>query len=76
MGPSRGMPQHTATKGRMNPLFLGGSLTSFSTSRVVSVSERLIVDNHNRMRQIEESGFAALLVLAMPYPPPDPAANI
>ena len=70
MGPSRGMPQRTATKGRMTPLFLGGSLTSFSTSRVVSVSERFIVDNHNRMRQIEESGFAALLVLAMPHPPP------
>ena len=69
MGPSRGMPHPTATKGRMTPLFGGGSLTSFSTSRVVSVSERFIVDNHNRMRHIAESGFAALLVLAMPYPP-------
>ena len=28
MGPSRGMPHPTATKGRMTPLFLGGSLTS------------------------------------------------
>ena len=28
MGPSRGMSHPTATKGRMTPLFWGGSLTS------------------------------------------------
>ena len=33
-------------------------------------------DNHSGMRQIEESGFAALLVLTMPYPPSERAANI
>ena len=77
MGPSRGMPQRTATKGRMTPPVLGGgSLTSFSPFRVVSVSERFTVHKHNRFRQIEESGFAALLVLAMPHPPPESVANI
>ena len=53
----------------MTPLFLGGSLPSFSLSRVVSVSEPIIVHKHNRMRQIEESGFAAFLDLAMYHPP-------
>ena len=55
----------------MTPLFLGGgSLSSFSLSRVRSVSGRFTVDNHSEMREIEESGFAAFLVLTMPYPPP------
>ena len=53
----------------MTPLFGGGgALSSFSLSRVGSVAGRFTVDNHNRMRQIEESGFAAFLVFAM-YPP-------
>ena len=70
MGPSRGMPQQTSTKGHMTPLFWGGSLSSFSTSRVRSVSGRVTVHKYNQLRQIEESGFAALLNLAMPHPPP------
>ena len=44
LGPSRGMSHPTATKGRMTPLFLGGSLTSQPFSRVRSgraVSKRL-----------------------------------
>ena len=53
----------------MTPLFGGGSLSSFSVSRVVSVSERFSGDNHSEMREIEESGFAAFLDLSMPYPP-------
>ena len=65
MGPSRGTQQRDSTKGHMTPLFWGRSLSSFSTSRVGSVSERFIGDNHNRLSQIEESGFAALLDLAM-----------
>ena len=69
MGPSRGMPQRTATLGHIPPLFWGGSLSSFSVSRVVSVSGRVTVHKHSRMKEIEESGFAAWLVLTMPYPP-------
>ena len=69
MGPGRGMPQRTATKGHMTPLFGGGSLSSFSFSRVGSGAGRFRCDNHSGMRQIEESGFAAFLVLAMPHPP-------
>ena len=65
MGPSRGTQQRTSTLGHMTPLRGGGSLSSFSLSRVVSVSGRFSGDNHNRMRQIEESGSAALLVFAM-----------
>ena len=53
----------------MAPLFGGGALSSFSLSRVGSVAGRFTVDNHNRLRQIEESGFAALLDLSMPHPP-------
>ena len=70
MGPSRGMPHPTATKGRMTPLFLGGSLTAFSTCAPGTQGEgRFKAANHSGMSHIEESGFAALLVLAMPYPP-------
>ena len=65
MGPSRGMSHRTSTLGHMTPLFWGGALSSFSTSRVVSVSGRFSGDNHSGMREIEESGFAALLDLAM-----------
>ena len=53
----------------------GGSLSSFSVSRVVSVSERFSGDNHNRLRQIEESGSAALLDLAMSHPPCERVTN-
>ena len=76
MGPSRGMRQRTSTKGHIPPLFLGGSLPSFSLSRVVSVSEPIIVHKHNRMKQIEESGFAALLDLATGHPPPESVPTI
>ena len=69
MGPSRGMSQRTATKGHMTPLFLGGSLSSFSVSRVRSEPGRFTGDNHNGMREIEESGFAAFLDLSMSHPP-------
>ena len=31
---------------------------------------------HNQMKEIEESGFAALLVFVMPYPPSERAAKI
>ena len=65
MGPGRGTQQRTSTLGHMTPLFWGGSLSSFSFSRVGSVAGRFTVDNHNRLRQIEESGFAAFLVFAM-----------
>ena len=65
MGPSRGTQQRNATKGHMTPLFLGGSLSSFSISRVGSVAGRFTGDNHSRLRQIEESGFAAFLDFAM-----------
>ena len=60
----------TATKGHMTPLFVGEvALVLSQTSRVGSVSERFIGDNHNRLSQIEESGSAALLDLAMSHPP-------
>ena len=58
----------------MAPLFWGGSLSSFSLYRVGSVAGRFTVDNHNRLRQIEESGFAALLDLSMPPPPSERVA--
>ena len=69
MGPSRGMPQDTATRGRMTPLFWGGSLPSSAFLPRPQREGRFKTANHNRLRQIEESGFAALLDLAMPYPP-------
>ena len=69
MGPGRGMLQRTATKGHMTPLFWGGSLSSFSVSRVGSVAGRFTWDNHRGMREIEESGFAAFLDLSMSHPP-------
>ena len=65
----RGVEHSAAIRCHMTPLFLGGSLSSFSVSRVVSVSGRFNVHKHNQMRQIEESGFAAFLVLAMEHPP-------
>ena len=64
------MRQRTSTKGHIPPLFWGGSLSSFSFSRVVSVSGRVTVHKHNRMKEIEESGFAAFLDLATGHPPP------
>ena len=71
MGPGRGMPQRTATKGHMTPLFLGGvSLSSFSLSRVGSGAGRFRCDNHSGMRQIEGRGFTAFLVLINATPPP------
>ena len=69
MGPGRGMPQHTPTQGHMPPPVLGGSLSSFSFSRVRSEPGRFTGDNHSGMRHIEESGFAAFLVRIVPYPP-------
>ena len=77
MGPSRGMPHPTATKGRMTPLFLGGVAHVPALHAALGTREgRFKAANHSGMRDIEESGFAALLVAAMPYPPSDPAANI
>ena len=69
MGPSRGMPQDTATRGRMTPLFWGGSLPSSAFLPRPQREGRFKTAKHKRLRQIEESGFAALLVLPMPYPP-------
>ena len=63
------MPLSGAIRCHMTPLFWGGSLSSFSVSRVVSVSGRFSGDNHSGMREIEESGSAAFLDLSMPYPP-------
>ena len=50
--------------------FGGGSLSSFSPSRVRSDPGRSKAANHGGMRNIEESGFAALLVFRMLHPPP------
>ena len=65
----RATPLSGAIRCHMTPLFWGGSLSSFSLFRVVSVSGRFNVHKHNRMKEIEESGSAAFLDLAMPYPP-------
>ena len=54
----------------MTPLFLGGSLSSFSSFAPGTQGEGCFkMANHSGMRQIEESGSAAFLDLAMPYPP-------
>ena len=63
------MPQATATKDRIPPLFWGGSLTSPAFLPRPKRESRFKTANHNGMRHIEESGFAALLVLIMPHPP-------
>ena len=63
------MPQATATKDRIPPLFWGGSLTSQPFSRRPKLEGRFRTANHSGMRHIEESGFAALLVRIMPHPP-------
>ena len=76
MGPSRGMSHRTSTKGHMTPLFGGGSLSSFSVSRVGSGAGRFTGDNHSGMREIEESGFAAFLVLTMSHPPSERVTKI
>ena len=53
----------------MTPLFWGGSLPSPAFLPRPQREGRFKTANHNRLRQIEESGFAALLDLAMPLPP-------
>ena len=70
------MPEATATKDRIPPLFLGGGAHVPAFLPRPQREGRFKTANHNRMRQIEESGFAALLILPMPYPPSDPAAKI
>ena len=58
-------------KGRMTPLFLGGSLSSFSTCAPGTQGEGCFkADKHSGMSQIEESGFAAFLDLSAGHPPP------
>ena len=70
MGPSRGTQQRDATLGHIPPLFWGGSLTAFSTCAPGTQGEGCFkMANHSVMSQIEESGFAAFLDLAMPHPP-------
>ena len=57
-------------KGRMTPLFWGGSLSSFSTCAPGTQGEGCFkADNHSGMSQIEESGFAAFLDLSAGHPP-------
>ena len=64
------MPQRASTLGHIPPLFLGGSLSSFSTCAPGTQGEGCFsVDNHNRIRDIEESGFAAFLDLSGEHPP-------
>ena len=69
MGPSRGMSHPTSTKDRMTPLFGGGAHVPAFLPRPQREG-RFKTANHKRMRQIEESGFAALLDLSMSHPPP------
>ena len=55
MGPSRGMEHPTATKGRMTPLFWGGSLTSPALHAAPGTQEgRFKAANHSGMRHIDE----------------------
>ena len=70
MGPSRDMSQRVSTKGRRSPPLLGGSLSSFSLSRVRSDPRRFKAANHSGMRHIEEGGFAAFLARMNVTPPP------
>ena len=58
-----------SVRDRMTPLFWGGSLPSSAFLPRPQREGRFKTANHKRLRQIEESGFAALLDLAMPYPP-------
>ena len=69
MGPDRGVEHSAAIQGHMTPRFRGGSLSSPPFSRVGSVRADSTADNHSGMREIEESGFAAFLDLAMEHPP-------
>ena len=65
------MPHPTATKGRMTPLFWGGSLTAFSTCAPGTQGEGCFkMANHSGMSQIEESGFAAFSRFSHAVPPP------
>ena len=52
------------------PRFGGGSLSSFSLSRVRSDPRRFKAANHSGMRHIEEGGFAAFLARMNVTPPP------
>ena len=71
MGPSRGTQQRDATLGHIPPLFLGGSLTSFSTCAPGTQGEGCFkMANHSGMSQIEESGFAAFSRFSHATPPP------
>ena len=70
------MSHPTSTKDRIPPLFWGGALTSPAFLPRPQREGRFRTANHNRLRQIEESGFAALLDLSMSHPPLDPVTNI
>ena len=63
------MPQMPSVRDRMTPLFWGGSLPSPAFLPRPQREGRFRTANHKRLRQIEESGFAALLDLPMPHPP-------
>ena len=59
-----------SVRDRMTPQFWGGSLPSSALLPRPQREGRFKTANHNGLRQIEESGFAGLLDLAMPHPPP------
>ena len=64
------MPQRDhLRKDRMTPPVLGGVAHVPAFLPRPQREGRFKTANHKRMRQIEESGFAALLDLPMPHPP-------
>ena len=70
MGPSRGTQQRDATLGHIPPLFLGGVAHVLLDMRPWDAGRGLFkMANHNRIRDIEESGFAAFLDLSGEHPP-------
>ena len=58
MEPSRCVSHSASTRGHMPPRFWGGSLSSPPFSFRATRAGRFIGDNHRRMRQIKECGFA------------------
>ena len=58
-----------SVRDRMTPLFFGGVAHVPAFLPRPQREGRFKTANHRGMRDIEESGFAALLVAAMPYPP-------
>ena len=63
------MPQATAMRDRMTPLFGGGGAHVPAFLPRPKREGRFKTANHSGMRHIEESGFAALLVRIVPHPP-------